>query len=102
MNPLPRFGPAILLVTLSASPGLATRGQDEGPRYSIVDLGTLPGGRGTEPRDINTRGEVVGVTSRGGGPYVAFLYRDGALVELHEPLSEAWGINDHGQIVGFA
>jgi hypothetical protein len=45
----------------------------EEPRYDVVDLGTLPGGRSTEPRSINSKGEVVGVTARlGGGPSPSF------------------------------
>src|SRR5579864_834184 len=101
MNLLPRFGPALFLVLTFAAPGFATRCRGDEPRYLVVDLGTLPGGRGTEPRSINTQGEVVGVTYVRGGPCVAFLYSDGTLTKLGEPHSEAWGINDHGEVAGF-
>lgn len=92
----------LLWACFAAVPGFAPASPGEQPRYSVADLGTLPGGHGTEPRAINSRGEVVGVTSRTGGPRVAFLYRDGAMTELGASPSEAWDINDRGDIVGSA
>ena len=72
----------------------------EEPRYEVVDLGTMPGGRSTEPRSINSKGEVVGVTAGRGGVPVAFLYRADKLIGLADTLSEATAINDHGEVVG--
>lgn len=88
---------ALLAGSLVAGPGGA--GAEE-PRFDVVDLGTLPGGRSTEPRSINSKGEVVGVTARPGGIPVAFLYRDGKLISLTDAFSEATAINDRGEVVG--
>lgn len=72
----------------------------EEPRYDVVDLGTLPGGRSTEPRSINSRGGVVGVTAKPGGVPVAFLYRDGRLIRLTDAFSEATALTDRGEVIG--
>src|SRR3954471_14335892 len=72
----------------------------EEPRYDVVDLGTLPGGRSTEPRSINSKGDVVGVTARPGGVPVAFLYRDGELIRLTDAFSEATALNSRGEVIG--
>ena len=40
------------LWALPAGPLITRLSRAEEPRYDVVDLGTLPGGRGTEPRAI--------------------------------------------------
>jgi probable HAF family extracellular repeat protein len=70
------------------------------PRFDVADLGTLPGGRSTEPRAIDSKGEVVGVTARRGGVPIAFLWRDGKLITLADTHSEATALNDRGEIGG--
>jgi probable HAF family extracellular repeat protein len=86
---------ALLAGRLAASPCGA-----EERRYDVVDLGTLPGGRSTEPRSINGKGDVVGVTARPGGVPIACLYRDGKLIGLTGAYSEATAINDRGEVIG--
>ena len=65
--------------------------------------------RGAIPKaeDINTHGQLVG--SKGGEPYEALLWENGAIRDLGTPFddpsynaSAAKGINDAGQIVGTA
>lgn len=65
-----------------------------------------------EVSDLNNRGEMVGTAHRISGPWVAIKWRaDGSVVQLPqrpdihgrvEPTSNAYGINDRGEIVGRA
>lgn len=67
---------------------------------------TLLGGLGSEGRDINTSGQVAGVASFDGEGH-AFLYTPGSgMLDLGTPqnrgyFSEALGMNDSGQVVGY-
>ena len=78
---------------------------------AMADLGTLGGmSNGSEGRDINAAGQVVGYSDTSDGVFHAFLYTGtpgsgGAMADLgtlpgglH---SYANGINDSGQVVGF-
>jgi len=80
-----------------------------GPRYEVVDLGTL-GGPSASALSVNNVGQAVGWSdmddSGAGSPQHAFLWdeehgmRDlGTLGGVH---SMAWDINDKGQVVGGA
>ncbi len=72
---------------------------------SMADLGTL-GGAWSEARDVNDRGQVVGVGPLVGDEYEswhAFLWQNGAMQDLGTlggTWSAAYGINDAGQVVG--
>jgi len=75
----------------------------------MTDLGTLPGGKYSEAREINDAGQVVGssqVLEAGNYPWRAFLYKDGQgmteLGTLGGSSSTANDINDAGQVVGNA
>ena len=71
--------------------------------YSITDLGTLPGGSYSSAYAINSNGQVVGSSDTAAGALHAFLYSDGAMVDLGSVIatnSIANGINDAGQVVG--
>ena len=72
----------------------------------MIDLGTLGDGSNTTAYAINKAGDVVGTS---GGR--AFLYHAGVMIDLnqfsplvgpHDMLVAATGINDAGQIVGYA
>ena len=60
----------------------------------------------TYPWAINDRGEIAGSASFDDGTQRAVLWRDGAIIDLGRlpgsRYTSALGINDHGQVVGFA
>ena len=75
---------------------------------SIIDLGTL-GGAASYAYGINNLGQVVGSAQTSWGIYHAFVYSDGAMVDLNDRLpdksdwlvlTQARSINDNGQVVG--
>lgn len=74
----------------------------------LVDLGTF-GGEDSMGYGINSAGQAVGASSTASGAFHAFVYSDGALIDLNSALSHsgagwvldyAFGINDQGVIVG--
>ncbi len=75
-------------------------------RYTIKDLGTLPGGSFSRAFDINVSGQVVGQADTSTGGRRAFLYSDGQMRDLGTlpggDASWASGVNDSGQVVGGA
>lgn len=74
-------------------------------REAIFDLGTLPGGRSSAARAVNTLDQAVGWAETSDGERRAVLYRDGTptpLGTLGRTLSDAFDLNDAGQIVGGA
>ena len=73
-------------------------------KYTVTDLGVLPGGTDSFAAGVNNLGQVVGVSDI---PHVgskAFLYSNGQMQDLGTlgGQSDATGINDAGQIVGWA
>lgn len=70
-------------------------------------LGTA-GGEYSSAFALNDHDEVVGMTSRADGQYVAFVWRNGTLTDLNSllpgnsgwTLVRAWDIDEHGVIVG--
>ena len=75
--------------------------------WPMKDLGTL-GGKTSQATGVNESGEVVGYSTTASGVQHAFVYRQGKLLDLGNlaPRSDwpvgANGINDRGEIVGFA
>ena len=75
----------------------------------MKNLGTLPGGTQSFAFGINDRGRVVGASDAKDSPLRAFIYNDGLMQDLNELipaesgwlLTEAKGINESGQIVGY-
>lgn len=78
------------------------------PKYTLTDLGTLPGDSTSEAWGLNDRGDVVGDSWVSGFGARAFLYSAGKMIDLGAPggskspgpSSFAFGINDSGQVVG--
>jgi phospholipase C len=71
--------------------------------YSVIDLGTLPGGTGSTAVAINNNGQVVGYADTSNAITHAFLYSGGKMIDLGTlggSFSSASGINDNGQVVG--
>ena len=72
----------------------------------LLNLGTLPGLPNSLPYGLNDAGQVAGVSSAAlGGLGQAFLYSGGQLLPLGDlggGKSEAFGINNAGQVVGQA
>lgn len=94
---------ALLMVMCAATPVLA---QAAGPYYRIEKLRDPSNISEYYPRDINNQGMVVGSRYLASeGREEAFLYRGGTvelLGTLGGPSSQAWAINEHGDITGTA
>src|SRR5262245_49603161 len=69
-------------------------------KFTVTDLGTLPGGSDTVAFKINNRGQVVGTTLDAGGQRRLFLYSDGAMTVISNVPGTPHDINDAGAIVG--
>ncbi|MCC6192346.1 MAG: DUF3466 family protein, partial [Anaerolineales bacterium] len=72
------------------------------PRYTVTDLGTLSGA--SEALAISDNGQVAG-RYLAGSYYQAFLWNDGVmqgLGALGSGDSQATGVNDAGQVVGYS
>ncbi len=68
-------------------------------RFTVTDLGALPGGYETVASKINNRGQVVGSTHDAGGFLRPFIYSDGVMTAV--PLvGLGLDINDSGAVVG--
>jgi len=71
-----------------------------GSDWVATDLGNL-GRAGVTVADINDRGQVVGELRTEKGGTRGFVWRNGLMRELGQPLyAGAWRINEHGQIIG--
>ena len=76
-----------------------------GQQYHLMDLGTFPDGSTMIPTAINLSGEVVGYGSTPSAVHHAFLWSSGVGMQDLGVLpnfsgSEAYGVNDSGQVVG--
>ena len=81
-------------------------GPNGGP---LLDLGTL-GGTISDAMAVNNLGQVVGESSIASGAIHTFLYSGGQMMDLNSLIvpgsglifQAPWGINDSGDIVGYA
>lgn len=76
---------------------------------TMKNLGTLPGGSQSFGYALDNRGHIVGASDAKDSPLRAIIYKDGKMYDLNESippdsgwfLTEARGINEIGQIVGY-
>jgi probable HAF family extracellular repeat protein len=97
-------GLSVLPVWGNGRPARANAGQAVFPKYTIVDLGTLPGGTSSYAAQVNAAGQVVGHADNEDSASRAFLWQNGTMKDLGAlagNLSCAFAINDQGHIVGF-
>jgi probable HAF family extracellular repeat protein len=95
-----------LLTTLAMPVRLAAQHQEEQPRYSVKDLGTL-GGTLSMANSVNNKGWVDGFsTLKGDLNGHAFLWRNGVMTDLKTlggPNSTAsYPFNERGQVTGYS
>jgi probable HAF family extracellular repeat protein/autotransporter-associated beta strand protein len=80
-------------------------GYTEGFLYSngtTTTLPTLPGGGSSSGQAINDNGQIVGACNMSSGGQRSFLYSNGIMFDLGAgSFSEANGINDASEIVGY-
>lgn len=98
-----------LAMTLALLCGLSmSQGGSAAPLYSLTVLDRLDG-RPSFAQDINLSGQVVGYAVTQAGTYIAVLWQDGQVVNLHQWSAgvatgngKAYAINDRGEIAGSA
>jgi probable HAF family extracellular repeat protein len=76
-------------------------------RYTVVDLGTLRGGKFSQATFVNNFGLVSGLSTITDGSQHAFLWYRGQRFDIGKhglggPNSAAFGVNEQGQVVGQA
>lgn len=77
-------------------------------RRGLKHLGTLPGDSTSQALSINSRGQVMGLSTSKAGANRAFIWQDGVMTDLQrlmvagfpDSLISAQDINDHGGITG--
>ena len=104
------LGPSVATALNSSGQVVGYTGTPLGPQAflysngSMQNLGSLDG-RGSEAFDINDRGQVVGWSTSSQGAE-AFVYSGGSMqglgVQAGYQSSQATGINNSGQVVGFS
>jgi probable HAF family extracellular repeat protein len=72
---------------------------------TVTDIGNLGGVDGTYANAINNLGQIVGLSYNAQGNFLAFLWQNGTMTSLGTlggQWSQAYGINDSGQVTGTA
>jgi probable HAF family extracellular repeat protein len=91
--------PVLLLIVAVSSLSVAQQ-------YTLTDLGTFPGGKGSSVLAINDVGQAVGTADVSTGIDHAFLWSsttglvDLGLLNQNDQFSTAYGLNNLGQVVG--
>lgn len=72
--------------------------------YTITDLGTLGGGKGSEASAVNDQGWVIGTSVNQSNMQHGFLWQGGMMNDLGALSNPGWSyshaINNSGQVVG--
>jgi len=96
MKALQRLVVVLVMVLALATAGAASN-------YTILDLGTLPGGNSSQALGINDSGKIVGWSDWLGYVHGCTWWgEDRTISELGGPDSSATGVNDSGEIVGWS
>ena len=82
----------VVLVGLASAEGVA------GPRYTVTDLGLLPGGTESLARGINNDLQVVGYAKGADGKYHGFLWEAGVMT----PLMQDWAQSEYDPAAALA
>lgn len=84
---------------------LACESVSAAPAYTVIDLGTLPGGTFSSARAINANGEIAGVADVAPNTFVAFQYANGQITNLGTlggSTAIGLGINIAGKVAGYS
>ncbi len=94
----------VTVLTVLACFGLVDSRAAFGQEYTVIDLGTLPGGSASQGRAINDSSQVVGICDSATlGEMRAFLWENNTMQNLGTLgglLTESLGMNNLGQVVG--
>jgi len=109
MNNGRHVGGSIAVFTVGAMLTSVASPQTQLPAYQVLDIGTLGGSEATAV-DINDRGEVTGGAATADGWQHAFIYRDGAMIDLGTLRADRYvggssigaDINNRGEVAGQA
>lgn len=100
---------ASALITLATASAImaAQQAPSNATRYTVTDLGALPGGPFSQATFINNRDLVSGLSMTADGTQHAVLWYHGGIADigtagLGGPNSGAFGVNERGQIDGQA
>jgi probable HAF family extracellular repeat protein len=99
---------AAVMFSLATPVWLSAQGSPDAkippPRYSVTDLGTLPGGTFSQATFLNNNGLVTGISTTADGTQHAVLWQKGSIVDIAKHLpaginSGAFAVNESGQVL---
>jgi probable HAF family extracellular repeat protein len=91
-----------ILTSIAAGSLLAALALAQPPRYTVTDLGTLPGGNFSQASFVSDNGFISGLATVADGSQHAVLWYQGRIIDISKPgllgpNSGAFGINVRGQ-----
>jgi probable HAF family extracellular repeat protein len=98
---------ALLTLLQMAVGAVAPAQAPELGRYTVTDLGTLPGGSFSQATFVNNAGLVTGLSTIADGTQHVVLWYKGSIIDISTPglggpNSGAFGVNERGQVDGQA
>ena len=92
-----------ILTSITAGSLLAAVAMAQTPRYTVTDLGTLPGGTFSQASVVNDNGLVTGLATGPDGAQHAVLWYKGHILDISRrglggPNSGAFSVNESGQV----